>query len=213
MGPRNAPGPDVTPSSPVRAMQRGGIILVTEAAEPAEADGLRTAGFEVACVELSPGQPAGDFEVLGALTRARDQLDPARPRFVVGLGLGGLYARSFACTARGLSGAVSFQGPLVYATLTPQRPAQPMALLPGLGCPLLCHLAALDPEMTEAQVARLEERLRDCRPTALVYRYAGVAPSVFNVSDAPRAHVEARAHALAWARTRAFLAHLVAAAG
>lgn len=195
-------------------------MLVGDAELAREAALLVAHGYAVVPVPVSgPADPTSDdprrsdFDVLAELTRARDRLDPLRPRFVVGLGPGGLYARMFACSARGLAGAVSFQGALVYPTLTPEHPAQPMDLLPGLGCPLLCHLGDLDPDITPAQVARLEERLRDCRPTALLYRYANASTAAFRVDAPSRSTAETHAHALAWARTRAFLAHLVAAAG
>ena len=204
------------PSSLIRA----GIVLVADADLGREAALLVARGYEVVSVPVvervdldTDASPRSDFDVLAHLTRARDRLDPSRPRFVVGLGPGGLYARMFACSARGLAGAVSFQGTLVYPTLTPSRPAQPMDLLPGLGCPLLCHLAELDPDLTAAHVARLEERLRDCRPSALVYRYDRASAAAFRVDERARSTTESRAHALAWARTHTFLAHLVAAAG
>jgi dienelactone hydrolase len=151
-----------------------------------------------------------DFDALADLGAARDLLPPGRPRFVLGFGVGGLHARMAACVVPGFAGAVDWGGRIVYAAMTRQKPAQPLDLLPGLACPLLCHFGEADPGTPPAQVEELRRRLAECRVATIVFTYAGCGDADADALGPPW---EADSAALAWARTESFLDHLVGAAG
>ena len=149
----------------VPAAPRGGVVLLPDSDLRAV---LEQAGFEVVVPDLG-GDPT-DPEVIRLLTAARDLL-PAGPRFVVGTGNGGLYARIAACAVLGLAGAVSFGGRISYAGVNIRQPIQPMDLLPGLSCPLQCHFEADDPAAPAAHVDELERRLAGTSRPWQLFRY------------------------------------------
>ena len=207
---------------------RGGVVVLpdvqgVDASLERRVEGLVAAGWDVvvpdtwwreggrpdvSTVEAASAAWAG-MNDLGAVTdalQAREALTAGLPRFLLGVGAGGVHARMAACMAGGgLTGVVAFEGRLVHGALGPNRPAQPLDLLPGLGCPLLVHIAGDDPAVPPAHVAALRERLAHVRVTALVHVYDGVASGFASGAS--------RAARTAWARTHAFLEHLAGAAG
>jgi carboxymethylenebutenolidase len=211
---------------------RGGVVLVAEvwgldAPLRAWARRLVEGGYDVAMPDLwwrHGGPPSfdgpdaareavarlGDFEALADVTTARDTLRPDLPRFVVGFCFGGLVARSAACTVPGFAGAVEFYGRVRYGALTPNKPAQPLDLVPGLACPLLCHFGDNDPVAPLEDVRALEARLTELPVTTLVHVYPGCGHAFMNHE---RPGWSAPDAATAWGRTLAFLDHLSAAAG
>jgi dienelactone hydrolase len=112
-----------------------------------------------------------DAVALLHLLRARSRL-PA-PRFVIGWCLGGLYARMAACTQPGWAGAVEFYGRLIYPAITPEKPAQPLDLIPGLSCPFQAHFGDDDAIAPPHHVDALEARLGATDVGWQVFRYAG----------------------------------------
>lgn len=152
----------------------------------------------------------GDFEALADVGVARDALRADLPRFVVGFCIGGLIARNAACTVPGIAGAVEFYGRIRYGALSPKKPAQPLDLVPGLACPLLCHFGDTDPVAPIEDVRELERRLAGLPVTALVHVYPGCAHAFMNPT---KPGWNAESAATAWGRTVAFLDHLSAAAG
>ncbi|MFZ5482099.1 MAG: dienelactone hydrolase family protein [Myxococcota bacterium] len=210
---------------------RGGVVLVSEVWGVnddlrAWAGRLADAGFDVAMPDLwwRTGRPplgspeqireavAGlaDYPALADVATARDRLDATRPRFVMGFCMGGLYARMAACALPGLAGAVEFYGRIVYPTITPQKPAQPLDLLPGLSCPLQCHFGDADPVAPPEHVDQLEQRLAVAPRAAQVLRYPGCGHAFMNRGGP---HWSPDAAELAFARACHFLGHLAAAAG
>jgi carboxymethylenebutenolidase len=148
---------------------------------------------------------ANDLGAVSDALEARGALPTGLPRFVLGVGAGGVHARMVACMAGGgLTGAVEFEGRLVHGALGPTRPAQPLDLLPGLGCPLLAHIAADDPTIPPAHVAAFRERLSHVRVSALVHVYKGASRGFTGTRTL--------ASRTAWARTHAFFEHLAGAA-
>jgi carboxymethylenebutenolidase len=121
---------------------------------------------------------------------------------VLGFCLGGLYARMAASTVPGLTAAVEFYGRVVYPTLSAQKPIQPLDLLPGRTCSLLCHFGTDDPIAPEAHVAELESRLSRQSAPARLYRYVGCGHAFM---DSARPNWNGQAATLAWARTERFL--------
>lgn len=217
--------PDIRPAE----RPRGGVVVMPDARglepglEPWVAR-LHRAGWSVALLDpwSSTGGPPeapdpweaawaaiADLEVIADAGAARLQLPAALPRFVLGFGAGGLHARLCACIAgAGWTGAVEFHGRIVHGTLGPSRPAQPLDLLPGLGCPILSHFGETDPRVPIGHVERLREGLERQRATALVHRYPNAGARFMFEDGAPGRE----AAALAWARTEAFLDHLAGAA-
>ena len=198
---------------------RGGVVLVSEVGGVDDvlrgyAAKLEAGGWVVAMPDLWAGKrPDGDveavitalsdFDALGAIGAARDSL-PA-PRFVMGFCLGGLYARMAACTLQGFSGAVEFYGRIVYPTITPKKPAQPLDLLPGLSCPYQGHFGDADPIAPPEHVDELERRLMRSRFASQVFRYPGRGHAFLN-TDRPT--WDEGAARTAWARAEHFLDHL-----
>ncbi|MFN7146920.1 MAG: hypothetical protein ACK4YP_24305 [Myxococcota bacterium] len=176
-----------------------------------------------------PGAAEGpaDAVAIAAIAAARDLLPAAGPRFVVGVGAGGLYARLAGCAILGLDGVVAFGGRVRYAGVSARRPIQPLDLLPGLGCALQCHFRDDDPETPPAHVDELERRLAGVSRGWQVFRYPAsrggadrhdrdvrggeraAAPSV-GTSTTEASSWQGADAATAWGRARAFLLHLAA---
>ncbi len=163
---------------------------------------MRARGWRVAVVSVAQ-DAAGDVEVLGTLGRVRPVVAPTGPCFVLGLGAAmGVHARMAACVGGSAwAGAVSFGGRIVYGALDAQHPIQPLDLLPGLACPLLCHVAE-GSETPRHHVDELCRRLDRLHVSSLVYRYAEGVDFAAEGVDADRA----------WARSLTFLEHLASAA-
>jgi len=196
----------------------GGVVLVEpdglSGGEPPEASPacrtLVNAGFLVVVPDLAwrfvGGGPAADAadlftdpEVIADIGAARLLLPETAPRFVVGEGAGGLYARLAGCAQRGFDGVVGFGGRTWYSGVSAAHPIQPLDLLPGLACPLQCHFDDDDPAATPAQVDELERRLANGTRPWQVFRYG-----------AGGVGWRGTARATAWSRARAFLLHLAA---
>ena len=159
--------------------------------------------------DLSSGQAVAaavasvdDSAMLRLVVRARDALGPVTGRAVVGFCMGGLYARMAATVVPGFSAAVEFYGRVVYPTLTPAKPVQPLDLLPGRACALLCHFGTEDPVAPPRHVDLLESRLATQPSPARVYRYRGCGHAFANPGQ-PTWNAEAAA--LAWARSLRWL--------
>jgi dienelactone hydrolase len=148
-----------------------------------------------------------DAEAIADIAAARDLLPAGLPRFVIGFGAGGLYARLAACALLGLSGAVDFYGRVYYPGVSARRPIQPLDLLPGLSCPLQVHAAGRDPATTLPHLQELERRLAGTSRPWQVFRYPGRDPG-FVERDQPGWDPDAAA--TAWARAVSFLLHLAA---
>ncbi len=121
---------------------------------------------------------------------------------VVGFCLGGLHARLAAACVPGLDVAVEFYGRIVYPTLTPEKPVQPLDLLPGRRAALLCHFGSDDPVAPPAHVDELERRLASQPIPARVHRYPGCGHGFANPASPSW---NAGAAALAWARSLRWL--------
>jgi carboxymethylenebutenolidase len=115
-----------------------------------------------------------------------------------------------ACTVPGFAGAVEFYGRIVYAAITPNKPAQPLDLLLGLSCPLQCHFGEADPVCPPEHVDALERRLAGAPRAAQVHRYPGCGHAFLNPT---RPTWNPEAAELAWARALHFLDHLAGAVG
>ena len=210
------------------AGDRGGVVLVPEvwgidASLRDYADRLGEEGFSVWMPDLwwrqggppplaNPADIAAavasldDGEALRDVAAAVHLIPPGKPRVVLGFCMGGLYARLASAAVPGLAAAVEFYGRIVYPTLTDRKPAQPLDLLPGRSCPLLCHFGAEDPIAPPHQVDELERRLANQPAPAVVHRYPGVGHAFMNPR---RPSFSPEASALAWARTVRFLDEFV----
>lgn len=203
---------------------RGGVALISEvwgidASLREWANTLVEEGFTVAMPDLwwrAGGRPdlAGPEAIRSAVASLDDGhalrdvaaavalLDADRPRVVMGFCMGGLYARLASGVIPGLAAAVEFYGRIVYATLSATKPAQPLDMLPGRSCPLLCHFGGDDPVAPPNHVDELERRLAGQPIAARVYRYPGVGHAFMNTAGPG---YSAPAAALAWTRTLRFL--------
>lgn len=216
---------------PARGEARGGVVLIPEVFGVDEvlrewAGRLADVGYVVALPDLwwrqggppplgTPDEIAAavaslaDFDALADVAAARDALPCGLPRFVMGFCVGGLYARMSACVVPGFRGAVEFYGRIVYPTITPRKPAQPLDLLLGLSCPLQCHYGEEDPVAPLEHVSRLEERLAGLPHFASVFTYPGCGHAFLNRTRPTWNPAAART---AWARAVSFLDHLAARA-
>ncbi len=207
---------------------RGGAVLVSEvwgidASLMRWAQKLADEGFVVAIPDLWArygGVPLLDSpEAIGtAVARLDDgqamrdiaaaaaRLPTGSPRVVLGFCVGGLYARLASAAVPAFSAAVEFYGRIIYPTLTMQNPAQPLDMLPGRSCPLLCHFGELDPIAPVHHVEELQRRLADQPIPSLVYRYPGVGHAFMNPN---RSGYSSEASTLAWARTLRFLDEII----
>jgi carboxymethylenebutenolidase len=143
-----------------------------------------------------------DGNALRDVAAAANVLPPGLPRVVMGFCVGGLYARLASAAVPGFVAAVEFYGRIVYPTLTPEKPAQPLDLLPGRACPLLCHFGELDPVAPPNHVDELERRLSGQLAAAQVFRYPQVGHAFMNPS---RPGWNEAAAERAWQRTLRFL--------
>ncbi len=143
-----------------------------------------------------------DGHALRDVAAAAASLPRGLPRVVVGFCLGGLYARLASSAVPGLAAAVEFYGRIVYPTLSAAKPAQPLDLLPGRACPLLCHFGGLDSIAPPHHVDELERKLAGQPQPGRVFRYPGVGHAFMNAS---RAGWNAAAAESAWRRTLRFL--------
>ncbi len=200
---------------------RGGVVLVSEvwgvdASLREWAEKLMVEGFAIAMPDLwhrcgGPPSAEGAAQAIAGLddgTALRDiaaaaaTLDPDRPRIVIGFCLGGLYARMASAAVPGLAAAVEFYGRIVYPTLSSTKPAQPLDMLPGRACPLLCHFGIDDSIAPPHHVDELERRLSHQGIAAQVHRYPGVGHAFMNAHGPG---YSAQAAALAWSRTLRFI--------
>lgn len=148
-----------------------------------------------------------DHEALADVVAVRRLWTPGLPGFVVGFGMGGLTARLAACTQVGLAGVVEFYGRVVHPVITTARPAQPLDLLPGLGCPIQGHFGTADRTVPEAHVDELERRLRLRPVPSQVFRYAGAGHG-FMTEPPPGEDGAARVRT-AWGRVDNFFEQLL----
>lgn len=141
-----------------------------------------------------------DAQGLSAIRNARDHL--GRPVICVGFGLGGLLARIAACTLTGIHGAVDIGGRLVYPCITPEKPAQPLDLLPGLSCALQGHYPEDDPNLSEADLSEFENRMAWRNVPFQLFRYPNCNAGFY---DPTHASYDPDAAERAWYRTVRFL--------
>ena len=121
---------------------------------------------------------------------------------VLGLGAGGTLAFQLACTTRRrLAAALDVGGPLLHASLAPERPIQPLELALNLECPLLVLLDAGDPHVPAGHAAEIEARLGQFARAAEVV----VLPSGGRGFLGPAASGYDGCAAQAWSRTLSFL--------
>ncbi|MSP54803.1 MAG: hypothetical protein EXR69_04235 [Myxococcales bacterium] len=215
------------------SLLRGGVVLLSEVAGVDErlralARGLVAEGYVVALPDLGwrgeapepdsvarPERPVRaarelvDSESLADVRVALHGLPRGHPRFVVGFGAGGTYARMAGCTLPGIAGVVEFCGQVMYAGTDRNHPVQPLDLAPGLACPIQCHFGTEDTVAPPSHVDLLEERLKRPRggpsPAVQVFRYPGCGHGFMDPGS-----LEARPDAagLAWSRALRFLDEL-----
>jgi dienelactone hydrolase len=145
-----------------------------------------------------------DAKGLKAIREAKKQLG-YKTVFVLGFGSGGLFARLAACTIPGLSGAVDIGGRLSYPQVTPQKPAQPLDLLLGLGCPLQCHHPLKDPAVSAADLAELTAKAAHTSQLFQSFTYSAQARFYHPLHE----NYEPDAAEAAWWRAMRFLGHLI----
>lgn len=116
---------------------------------------------------------------------------------VLGFGMGGSYALSFACARRQLRVAVVFYG-------TP-----PLASLSTLRCPVLYHQPENDERVPRENVEQLHQKLIAAKVTCEVVRHPGASHGFFDETR-PNGY-KADAAASAWAHTLAFLDQFILA--
>jgi len=128
-------------------------------------------GFACFTPTLSPRALADDRAALAELATERDRLvrdgaDPARLA-LLGLGRGGTLAFLCACAWR-VAATVDVEGPVVHATLSKERPIQPLELALNFEGALLV-VRAPESALSDEELAHLEARLSSAgRPCVIV---------------------------------------------
>lgn len=185
---------------------RGCILLLPDVGGVVATERFVDEGFSVATLRWwDEGADVADGEVLRRVKEARDGL--VVPRFLLGVGAGGVHARMAACALPGFAGVVELYGRLVYPAVSPTHPAQPLDLLPGLACPYQGHFGERDATNQPHHMAELRRRLGFvCQPTQ-VLTYPGCGAG-FAEAGAPG--FDAVAAVLAWQRVIRFLDNLAA---
>jgi len=148
-----------------------------------------------------------DEQVLGDLSAGIDRLQRlcgSAPVGVVGFRIGGRYALLIAARERArVAAAVSFYGSGIDAgTFSSLWTIDALGEVPNITAPLLLFFAGHDATIPEAEVSRIERRLRESGPPSEVVRYGGVRPGFLFEGRQTYSAVEA---ADAWSRTLAFL--------
>jgi len=122
---------------------------------------------------------------------------------ITGFCMGGQYALMAACTGQPLAACVSWYGMLRYSETDDLKPASPLDLAPGLGCPYLGLFGADDAIIPLADVEALRSTLTRARKNFELHVYPGAGHAFFNDTrpDAYRPEVAATA----WRRALVFL--------
>lgn len=161
-------------------------------------------GFRVAIVGAWEG--ADDLEIpdrlgLNAARKGREVLGGGAIG-ILGFGVGGLFGRLAAAALPGFTAVIDFGGRLVYPTITPQKPAQPMDLLPGMSAALQYHAPLHAPPLEHQQ--ELQRRMEHSSLPFQLFRYEAEA----GFYDPLATTYDADAAELAWTRAIRFLEHL-----
>jgi carboxymethylenebutenolidase len=167
----------------------------------------RIAGYDQYDRAVAMLRSLPDEQVLGDLSAGIDHLQRlcgSAPVGVVGFRIGGRYALLIAARepAR-VAAAVSFYGSGIDAgTFSPLWTIDALAQASHIAAPLLLFFAGDDATIPEAEVSRIEQRLRESGPPSEIVRYAGVRAGFIFEGRQTDSAVQA---ADAWRRTLAFL--------
>ncbi len=200
ISPNAGPGPGIVLLHSVRGLNRD--------AKDA-ADQLSDAGFTVLAPDLTGGQVFdsddeayralhdADIDTLASLTQSsvsivsRAQVNPGSPVGLVGFGPGASWALWLSARMGSLIGPVVTYYGSQDATLTNSEAAY------------LCHWAAVDPHVTDAEVANLGLSMQLAeRP----FRFEHHPDTASGFAEAHRPEYNAQAAAIAWRQTLEFLA-------
>ncbi len=110
---------------------------------------------------------------------------------VVGFGMGGSHALSFAGDRRQLRAAVSFYGHI------------PLDKLGGLRCPVLYHRAGQDDSVTDMEIQQLSQKLAENKVVSEIQTYPDASRGFFDDTRPETYHADAAA--TAWGKTLEFL--------
>jgi len=149
-----------------------------------------------------------DRRVLGDIAAAVDFV-AARPEVggaavgITGFCMGGQYALMAACTMSRLAACAAWYGMLRYVETDDVKPASPLDLAPGLGCPYLGLFGAEDALIPPADVEELRAILTRGKKTFAIHVYPGAGHAFFNDTRPDAYRPEAAADA--WPRAIAFL--------
>jgi carboxymethylenebutenolidase len=181
-------------------------------------------GFFTLALDLYSREGAPDLPDLGAVARwiralpdrrvlgdiaAAVECVAARPEVrgaavgITGFCMGGQYALMAACTVSRLAACVAWYGMLRYAETDDVKPASPLDLAPGLGCPYLGLFGAEDALIPLADVEELRAILTRGGRTFAIHVYPDAGHAFFNDTRPDVYRPEAAADA--WPRAIAFL--------
>jgi carboxymethylenebutenolidase len=125
------------------------------------------------------------------------------PVGITGFCLGGQYAIQAACTVPGLAACVSWYGMLRYAENDDLKPASPLQLAKGMGCPYLGLFGEDDSLIPLADVEDLRLVLAGAGKPFEIVTYQNAGHAFFNDTRSDTYRPEASADA--WGRAVAFL--------
>ncbi|HNH49463.1 MAG TPA: dienelactone hydrolase family protein, partial [Myxococcota bacterium] len=143
-------------------------------------------GYSVAIVgrwNVASDLDLPDHKGLAAVRRGKAGLAGVERLGGIGFGVGGLVARLAASALPGFSVAVDFGGRIVYPSITADKPAQPLDLLPGLRGGLLCHYGEQDPVTPPAHVEELNQRMAFRQLPFSLYLYPNCGRGFYDPQD------------------------------
>lgn len=158
--------------------------------------GMVTANAEVAAMLMARAKEADLLQDINQCCEYLNTLDYVKRNVhgVVGFGMGGTLAITFACQRKRLRAAVSFYGKL----------APPFDSLDGLQGAILYHWAGADDSVSETDVEQFRQAARERNKRVTIHKYEG-APHAF-CNETRKETYRADAAQLAWDRTVEFLA-------
>jgi len=158
--------------------------------------GMVTANAEAAAALMARAKDADLLQDINQCCEYLNTMDYATRNVhgVVGFGMGGTLALTFACQRKRLRAAVSYYG----------KPGPSVDLLDGLQAAVLYHWAGADDTVAESDIDRYRQAARERNKRVTIHKYEGAPHSFCNESRKETYRADAAQQA--WDRTVDFLA-------
>ena len=122
-------------------------------------------------------QAVADLE--GAIAFLKGQAECNSKVGAIGFCSGGRYTLVLACQSKSLDAAIDSAGGYIIEETTPQRPVNPIDMIPSLSCPLLALFGEEDPNPPPEHAVRLKEELDKNSKTYELRMYSDAGHAFF----------------------------------